>query len=378
MNIIIVTDAWYPQINGVVNTISHTCEELGKLGHSATVIGPDGFRSLPCPSYPEIRLALFPRRRLHARLDELKPDAVHIATEGPLGLAARRWCLKRGFPFTTAFHTQFPEYVKLRTGIPLAVSYRFMRWFHEPSSNVLVATRTLKRRLEKWGFHNLGMWSRGVDTDLFRPRDQGSLNAPRPIFLYAGRVAVEKNIEAFLRLELPGTQYVVGGGPDLEMLKKKYPRAHFAGIQTPDEMARYMAAADVFVFPSLTDTFGLVILEALASGVPVAAYPVQGPIDIIEDGVTGCLNNDLQRASLDVLAQAIDPNRCRRQALLYKWETCTRQFLGHLMRITTAESGTTPVASAPAEAIGAAAATTVTATAEVQSADAVASRPPAI
>jgi glycosyltransferase involved in cell wall biosynthesis len=330
MNIVIVSDAWHPQINGVVHTIRNTCAELERLGHTATVIGPDRFRSLPCPSYPEIRLALFARRRLHRMLDELDPDAVHIATEGPLGLATRRWCLKRGFPFTTAFHTQFPEYVKLRAGIPLSATYRFLRWFHGPATTVMVATRTLKQRLEQWGFHNLGMWSRGVNADLFRPGDKSFLDGPRPIFLYAGRVAVEKNIEAFLGLELPGTKYVVGGGPDLEMLRLKYPEARFAGCRTPEEMARYMTAADVFVFPSLTDTFGLVIIEALACGVPVAAYPVQGPVDIIEDGVTGCLDKDLGRAARDVLTAQIEPERCRRQAMLYTWEACTRQFLSHL------------------------------------------------
>ncbi len=342
MHIVIVSDAWCPQINGVVNTNRNTCAELERLGHDVTVIGPDRFRSLPCPSYPEIRLALFPRRRLHRMLDELKPDAVHIATEGPLGLAARRWCLKHKFPFTTAFHTQFPEYVKLRTGIPLAFTYRFLRWFHDPATTTMVATRTLKQRLEQWGFRNLGMWSRGVNAELFRPGDKVFLEGPRPIFLYAGRVAVEKNIEAFLKLDLPGTKYVVGGGPDLETLKNRYPGARFAGCQTPAEMARYMAAADVFVFPSLTDTFGLVIIEALACGVPVAAYPVQGPADIIEDGVTGCLDDDLTRAALDALATSIDPERCRRQAMLYTWEACTRQFLGHLApRTPKAPAGTT-------------------------------------
>ncbi len=328
MNIVIVTDAWYPQINGVVRTIARTCEELVRLGHAVEVIGPDAFRTIPCPTYPEIRLSLFPGTKLRARLVAMQPDAVHISTEGPLGFAARAWCLKKGFPFTTSFHTQFPEYVKLRTGIPLGVSYRFMRWFHGPAATVMVATRTLHERLTKWGFRNLGMWSRGVDTKLFRPRTERFLKEPRPVFMYMGRVAVEKNIEAFLKLELPGTKYVVGGGPDLEALKRKYPEVRFPGFKTGEELARHLASADVFVFPSRTDTFGLVLIEALACGVPVAAFPVQGPIDIVTNGVTGFLSADLREAVLHALS--LDPGRCRNEALKYTWEACTRQFLGHL------------------------------------------------
>ncbi|OGI40256.1 MAG: alpha-mannosyltransferase, partial [Candidatus Muproteobacteria bacterium RBG_16_62_13] len=251
------------------------------------MIGPDRFRNVPCPTYPEIRLALFPGRRLRRLLEEAKPHAIHISTEGPLGLSARRWCLKRGFPFTTTFHTQFPEYVQLRSSIPLFLTYRMMRWFHDPATTLMVATPTLRRRLESRGFSNLGIWSRGVNTELFRPRDKDAFDLPRPIFLYMGRVAIEKNIEAFLKLDLPGSKVVVGGGPDLEMLKKRYPGAHFTGYKTGEDLARHVAAGDVFVFPSLTETFGLVIIEALACGLPVAAFPVQGPIDIIENGVTG-------------------------------------------------------------------------------------------
>ena len=236
---------------------------------------------------------------------------MHIATEGPLGLAARAWCLKRGFPFTTSFHTQFPEYVWLRTRIPLAVTYRFMRWFHGPAATVMVATRTLHERLVKWGFRNLGMWSRGVDTKLFRPRAEKFLKEPRPIFMYLGRVAVEKNIEAFLKLELPGTKYIVGGGPDLEMLKRKYPEVRFTGFKTGEELARHLASADVFVFPSRTDTFGLVLIEAFACGVPVAAFPVQGPIDIVTNGVTGFLSEDLQQAAIDALS--LEPGAAARR-----------------------------------------------------------------
>lgn len=328
MNIVIVTDAWFPQVNGVVRTLARTRDELVRLGHQVQVIAPERFRSIPCPTYPEIRLSLFPGRRLRVLIEAAQPDAVHIATEGPLGLAARAWCLKKNFPFTTAFHTQFPEYVKLRAGIPLALTYRLMRWFHGPAATLMVATPTLMQRLEGWGFNNLGLWSRGVDTDLFQPREKYFLDANRPIFMYMGRVAMEKNIEAFLKLDLPGTKYVVGGGPDLEMLRRKYPGVRFTGYKTDKELGKHLAAADVFVFPSRTDTFGLVVIEALACGVPVAAYPVQGPVDIIDNGETGYLDEDLKAAATKALT--LDPDRCRRQALLYSWETCTRQFLGHM------------------------------------------------
>ncbi len=328
MNIVIVSDAWYPQVNGVVRTITRTVEELKKLGHQVEVIGPDRFHTIACPTYPEIRLSLFAGRKLTALIEAAKPDAVHISTEGPFGMAARRWCLKNKFPFTTTFHTQFPEYVWLRTRIPLSWSYAVMRWFHKPAVVTMVATKTLHQRLSHWGFTNLGMWSRGVNAELFRPREKDFLKLPRPIFTYMGRVAVEKNIEAFLKLELPGTKCVVGGGPDLESLKKKYPEAVFTGPKEDEALAQHVAAADVFVFPSRTDTFGLVLIEALACGVPVAAFPVQGPVDIIENGVTGYLDEDLKQAALKALT--LDSQRCRAEALKYTWAACTWQFLQHL------------------------------------------------
>jgi glycosyltransferase involved in cell wall biosynthesis len=328
MNIVTVTDAWRPQVNGVVNTIVRTNEQLEKLGHITHVISPLEFRTVQLPTYPEIRLALFPGRRVRAMLDALNPDAVHIATEGPLGLAARAWCLKNRFPFTTAFHTQFPEYLWLRARIPLALSYRVMRWFHGPASTLMVATPTLHQRLTGWGFRNLGYWSRGVNSELFRPRIKSYLDANRPIYMYMGRVAIEKNIEAFLKLDLPGTKYVVGSGPDLETLRRKYPAVRFTGYKSDEELAKHIAAADVFVFPSRTDTFGMVMIEALACGIPVAAYPVQGPLDVIENGVTGCLSNDLREAALEALK--LSPGRCREAAMKYTWEACTREFLGHL------------------------------------------------
>jgi glycosyltransferase involved in cell wall biosynthesis len=335
MKIVIVTDAWRPQVNGVVRTYERTREQLLNLGHQVEFITPLEFRTIPLPTYPDIRLSLFPGRRLRRRLEELKPDAVHIATEGPLGLAARRWCLKHGFPYTTSFHTQFPEYLWLRTRIPLKWSYAAIRWFHGRAAAVMVATPTLHQRLAQHGFNNLVYWSRGVNTELFKPRDKDLLRERRPIFLYMGRVAIEKNIEAFLKLDLPGTRMVVGAGPDLEALRARYPETVFTGYLENGELARRLAAADVFVFPSRTDTFGLVLIEALASGVPVAAYPVQGPIDIIENGVTGFLDEDLARAAQAALS--LDPGVCRETALKYTWEACTQQFLANLNPVRLVE-----------------------------------------
>lgn len=345
MNLLIVSDAWYPQINGVVRTIARTKEELEKLGHRVTVIGPAEFRNMACPTYPDIRLAILPARKLRRRIEEIAPDAIHISTEGPLGLAARRWCVKNDFPFTTSFHTQFPEYIQLRTGLPLGVSYRFMRWFHGGARVTMVATPTLRARLESWGFTNLGTWSRGVDTELFRPRAREFLKEERPVFMYVGRVAPEKNIGAFLKLDLPGVKVVVGGGPALEHLKKAHPEVRFTGYKVDEELASHLAAADVFVFPSLTDTFGLVVIEALASGVPVAAFPVQGPVDIIENGVTGWLDEDLRAAALKAL-EVRNPERCRDEALKYTWATCTQQFLSHVQTSMRAPTGEVATATA--------------------------------
>ena len=328
MKIAIVTDAWHPQINGVVMTLTHTRDQLIRMGHEVIVVSPNDFRTVPCPTYPEIRLSLFPGRGVARQLTAFAPEAVHIATEGPLGLAARNWSRQHGLPFTTSFHTRFPEYVKLRTGIPLAVGYAVMRWFHGPAAAVMVATPSLRDELAARGMKNLAIWSRGVDIDLFCPREKSFLTDPRPIFMYVGRVAVEKNINAFLDLDLPGTKYVVGGGPDLESLCAKHPHVRFTGYKVGEELARHVAAADVFVFPSRTDTFGLVVIEALACGVPVAAYPVQGPADIIEQGITGYVDDDLRAAALNALT--IAPAACRFAARQYSWEACTREFLGHL------------------------------------------------
>lgn len=325
MRLALVTDAWLPQVNGVVRTLGHTVREIERAGHEVIVISPADFRTVPCPTYPEIRLSIFAGCAVRQRLDALGPDAVHIATEGPLGLAARNWCVRRDWPFTTAYHTQFPEYVRARFPIPLAWSYAAVRWFHGRASRTLVTTPSMQRLLESRGLQNLALWGRGVDTDLFRPRDRQFLDLPRPIWLYFGRVSVEKGVEDFLRLDLPGTKLVVGDGPVCEPLRRRYPAAVFAGYRHGDDLAAHIAASDVFVFPSRTDTFGLVLLEAMACGVPVAAYPVTGPVDVVVDGVTGILHEDLQRAALAALR--LDPAACRAHALSYSWEASTRQFL---------------------------------------------------
>lgn len=328
MNILIVSDAWFPQVNGVVRTINTVRGELEKLGQTVEVIGPDRFRTLPLPSYPEIRVAIGAGRKLPAMIDAMRPDCIHIATEGPLGMAARRYCLKRRKPFTTAYHTRFPEYVRDRLPIPLALSYAVVRRFHRPSSAVMVATQTIEDALIKRGFTNIKRWGRGVDTDLFHPRDKSFLDAPRPISMYVGRVAVEKNLEDFLKLDLPGTKYVVGDGPARAELSKRYPNVRWAGAKQGEELAKHYAAADVFVFPSRTDTFGLVLLEALASGVPVAAYPVPGPLDVLDGSGVGVLDEDLGRAAREALG--ISPERCREYALKFSWRASAEQFLHNL------------------------------------------------
>jgi glycosyltransferase involved in cell wall biosynthesis len=328
MRIAIVSDAWRPQVNGVVRTLETTAAVLEDLGHETRVFSPHLFRSLPCPTYPEIPLALFPGRKLARELRQYAPDAVHIATEGPVGLAARNHCLHEGLAFTTSYHTRFPEYVRLRLPVPLTWSYRYLRWFHGPAARTMVATPSMAEDLRDHRFRHLATWSRGVDTELFRPRLEPFYPDTAPIFLYVGRVAVEKNIEAFLGLDLPGTKYVVGDGPALDELRGRHPEARFVGYKSGDELASHVAGADVMVFPSLTDTFGLVILEANASGVPVAAFPVTGPKDLIVNGRNGVLSDDLRAATLAALE--IDPASCREFAERYSWRACTQQFLANL------------------------------------------------
>ena len=328
--VLIVTDAWAPQVNGVVRTLAALAEELGSLGHTVEVIGPDRFRTLPCPTYPDIRLSLAPGHRLARMIEAFAPDALHIATEGPLGCAASRWARRRGFAYTTAFHTRFPEYVQARTRLPTGPLYAWLRRFHGRSAGTMVATESLRAELAARGFDRLLAWSRGVDLALFTPEPVEASSLPRPILLYVGRVAVEKNIEAFLRLDLPGSKIVVGDGPQRAALAARYPAVHFLGARHGPALARAYAGADVLVFPSRTDTFGLVMLEALACGVPVAAFPVQGPRDVIGDSGVAVLDENLGRACLQ--AQTISRDACRAFALTRSWRACTVQFLSNLPR----------------------------------------------
>lgn len=330
MRIAIVTDAWQPQVNGVVTTLSRTREGLEAKGHDVTVVNPAAYRTIPCPSYPEIRLALWPGRGVRRTLHETRPDAIHIATEGPLGTAARRYCLARDLKFTTSYHTQFPQYLRKRLPVPEALSYSYLRRFHGRAERTLVPTEQMRRELVEHGFDSVVIWSRGVDTNLFRPMDRGFLDLPRPIAVYAGRVAVEKNLEALLAADLPGSKLIVGDGPDLEKLRRRYPDAHFVGYKFGEDLAQHLSAADVFVFPSRTDTFGLVMLEAIACGTPVAAYPVTGPIDVVSEGVTGSLDEDLA-AAVDRALQ-LSREDCRRAALDRTWDRAVAQFMSHLAR----------------------------------------------
>lgn len=328
MRIAIVSDAWRPQINGVVRTIETIVRLLQADGHEVEVFGPDRFRTLPCPTYPEIRLSLFPSARLHHMLKLFAPDAIHLVTEGPLGWAARAFCRKRGIPFTTAYHTRFPEYVRARVRVPLAWSYAFVRRFHAPSAAVLVVAESIRQELRQRGFANLVPWSRGVDIAAFKPQPRqelpGNLPDKRPIWLYAGRLAIEKNIKAFLDLDLPGTKWVVGGGPQARELERRYKGVRFFGPVGTEELSLRYAQADCFVFPSKTDTFGLVMVEALASGVPVAAYPVPGPLDVITDEKVGALDHDLRIACLAAVSR--NPADCRTHAESFTWTECARQF----------------------------------------------------
>jgi glycosyltransferase involved in cell wall biosynthesis len=331
LRLLIVSDAWKPQVNGVVRTLSMLVRHLVARGDAVEVIGPDRFRTLPLPFYPEIRLALRPAARLRRLVDDFAPTAVHIATEGPLGWAMRALCLRRGWPFTSSFHTKFPDYVQARTGLPPGLAWRVLRFFHAAGRGTLAATPSLRAELAEQGFTHLRPWSRGVDLELFRPQPREAwAGLARPVFLYVGRVAVEKNIEAFLQLDLPGSKVVVGDGPQRAALQRRYPAARFVGWRKGAALAAAYAGADVMVFPSRTDTFGLVLLEALACGTPVAAFPVTGPKDVIIPG-TGVLDEDLRRAALAALD--CDRSACRRYAETYSWEGCAEGFRRHLVRI---------------------------------------------
>jgi glycosyltransferase involved in cell wall biosynthesis len=332
MKILVATDAWHPQVNGVVRTLSHVAREASALGVKLELLSPDQFRTLPIPSYPEIRLALAGVRSVERRLEQTQPNAIHIATEGPLGHTLRKICLRRGWPFTTSFHTRFPDYLAERLPLPECwtkeMTWTWLRRFHAPGAAVLAATPTLSSELKTRGFKNVKLWPRGVDADLFCPRSQSDLRLSRPIFLTVGRLAVEKNLEAFLKLDLPGTKVVVGDGPARNALTRKFPDAVFLGPMHGQALAEIYSTADVFVFPSRTDTFGLVLLEALASGVPVAAFPATAPRDVIGEAPVGVLDDDLRRACLDALNYSRD--ECRDFALGMTWAKSARIFLDHV------------------------------------------------
>jgi glycosyltransferase involved in cell wall biosynthesis len=330
MRILIVTDAWHPQVNGVVRTLDRVAEEVRAMGHTVGVLTPNEFRTVPMPSYPEIRLAVTPPGAVARHISAFGPDHLHIATEGPLGQAARRACLNRGWSFTTSYHTRFPEYLRARLPVPESWTYAFLRRFHNAGRGTLVATASLRAELAGRGFNKLRPWTRGVDAELYHPRAESVLDLPRPIFLSVGRVAVEKNIEAFLTLDLPGTKVIVGEGPARAALQARFPQAVFLGKHTGEDLARLYASADVFVFPSLTDTFGIVVLEALASGVPVAAYPVTGPIDVLAGTEAGALDEDLGAACLRALN--LPREAARELALRHSWRECARMFLDEMVK----------------------------------------------
>src|ERR1700736_2850496 len=328
MRILIATDAWHPQVNGVVRTLTSLARSASSLDGEISFLTPDGFPSIGVPTYPGLRVALPNRREIARRIEAAAPEAIHIATEGPIGWSVRAYCLRHGLAFTTSYTTRFPEYIAVRSIIPASVSYAVLRHFHAAAAMTMIATASLRQELAAKGFKRLGFWTRGVDTDLFRPDDVAELDLPRPIFMTMGRVAVEKNLEAFLALDLPGSKVVIGDGPQKALLEQRYPKVKFLGEKTGKDLTSHLAAADVFVFPSLTDTFGVVQLEALACGTPVAAFPVTGPLDVIADHPVGALDTDLRSACIRALG--ISRETCRSFALERSWENSARQFIGNL------------------------------------------------
>jgi glycosyltransferase involved in cell wall biosynthesis len=372
MRILIATDAWAPQVNGVVQTLSQVVAKLKAQGHEVRVIHPGLFKTIPCPTYPEIRLALWPFSGLRKALEKFKPQAVHIVTEGPIGLAMRLLASNRKLPFTTAYHTQFPEYVKARAGIPIRFTAALLRWFHKPSRAVMVPTLSVIETLRSRGLNNCVLWQRGVDLNRFNPKQSAAskhmtysprnletddtqqvellrklntCNIEKPVFLYAGRVAVEKNLEAFLSLELPGEKWIAGDGPARRALEKQHPQAKWFGMLNHAALSELYKRADVFVFPSMTDTFGLVLLEAMASGCPVAAFPVNGPLDVVGNSGAGVLDWNLKKAAMAALK--IDRDVPLKHASTFTWENCAEQFQGYLAPIGLASTAPKALSSNP-------------------------------
>nr|CRH07637.1 putative GT4 [Candidatus Magnetococcus massalia] len=340
MRILIATDAWYPQRNGVIRVLESLKQNLESRGHTLLMVTPNSFKTIPCPTYAEIPLALFPYAGVKRMIEAFDPEAIHVATEGPVGKAARRWCLKHKAPFTTAYHTKFPEYIEKRTGIPANLLYKLIRRFHKPAHICMAPSPSVYRELTAHHFHNAQAWAHGVNVEVFKPYPKEYLDLPRPIHMFVGRIAVEKNIPAFLDLDLPGSKVVVGRGPQKESLQKRYPDVHFLDTDNDEQLARYYSSADVFVFPSKTDTFGLVMLEAMACGVPVAAYPITGPLDVLEmEGAGECelgaLHDDLTTAIHQAMGRS--PEACRTYATRFSWDNVADQFLSFLAPIEREE-----------------------------------------
>lgn len=341
MRVLVATDAWRPQVNGVVQTYTRLAETVARVGSEIVFLTPEPFRTVALPSYPDVRLALATPAKVAQFIEAHRPDAIHVATEGPLGLLTRHYCMSRGIPFTTSFHTRFAEYVSVRVPVPESWVWAWLRWFHRAGRATMAATPALAAELRGRGFPNTVLWPRGVDAELFRPRPEARLDLPRPIFLSVGRVAVEKNLDAFLSLDLPGSKVVVGDGPARAALEQRYPDAVFLGTRCGEALAQTYAAADVFVFPSKTDTYGLVLLEALASGVPVAALPVCGPLDVIGAAPVGVLDHDLRMACL--AAMTLSRAACRDFAVARSWDASALAFLAHASVAATSDR----LASAP-------------------------------
>ena len=331
MRVLVATDAWHPQVNGVVRTLTSLGASARRLGVEVVFLTPEGFASMPVPTYPGLRCALPNPREIARRIEQARPDAIHIATEGTIGFQVRHYCRRHGLPFTTSYTTRFPEYISVRLAIPSAWTYALLRYFHSAATVTMLSTPSLMAEFTQRGFKNLGLWTRGVDTEQFKPERAIDLGLPRPIFVCVGRIAVEKNLPAFLSLDLPGSKIVIGQGPQEAELRRQFPDAKFMGLLDEKMLPAYLAGSDVFVFPSRTDTFGVVQLEALACGVPVAAYPVTGPRDVIGDDPVGVLHEDLRTACMSALH--VSRAACRTFALTRTWEASARQFLGHVNQV---------------------------------------------